>query len=392
MDRIKAWVINFSIMFFSILLLLGILEGVSKVYIEHLADESNFKKYASVEQLKQRENLSLSSMHRYIGYIPTPRYNKGKNKHNSIGLRGEEIEIPKPEEEFRIMCIGGSTTYTPNVENYKLSYPNLLQESLSGAGYGHVNVINAGMLSYTTYESLINLQLRLLDLKPDLIIIYHAVNDVHARLVWPPEAYKADNSGYRQSIYEQNLNHGSSIWTYFNLGRILTANKNSYNSQQAKKRREGLAPSSKFYELRYQRIMKTYPEGVFKEASVSQMFKVNKPIHFERNLNYMISLAQSENVEVMLSSFAFCPDTIQNSTYAFPALKKAIHEHNTVLKQISKERNVLLFDFANKFPQNREYYSDDIHVNEKGSKLKSKLFGEFIISNNLLTNHVDSLP
>jgi hypothetical protein len=208
-------------MFFSILLLLGILEGLSKLYIEHFAKEQSFKKYASVEQLRQRENLSISSMHRYMGYIPTPNFQRGKNKHNSLGLRGEEVILPKPEGGFRIICIGGSTTYTVDVDDYRLSYPYLLQENLNKKGFENVSVINAGMLSYTTYESLINLQLRLLDLKPDLLIIYHAVNDVHARLVWPPEAYKSDNSGYRQSIYEQNLMHGSSIWTYFNLGRII---------------------------------------------------------------------------------------------------------------------------------------------------------------------------
>lgn len=391
MDKTKTWIINFSIVFFSILLLLGILEGVSKVYIEHFAKEPSFKKYASVEQLKQRENLSYSSMHRYIGYIPTPNFRKGKNRHNSLGLRGEEVVVPKPEGEFRIICIGGSTTYTSDVEDYKLSYPFLLEENLKNRGFENVNVINAGMLSYTTYESLINLQLRLLDLKPDLLIIYHAVNDVHARLVWPPEAYKADNSGYRQSIYEQNLTHGSSIWTYFNLGRIIQGKWRGHDELLERKRREGSAPTARFYELRYQRIMKTYPDGIFKEASVSQILKENKPTHFKRNINYMISLAESEGVGVMLSTFAFCPDTIKQSIYTFPALNKAIHEHNAVLKEIAAERKVPLFDFGENFPQNREYYSDDIHVVEKGSRLKSKLFSEFIISNKLLTSKVDSL-
>jgi len=391
MDKIKSWFINFSIVFFSILILLGVLEGLSKLYIEKVASESKFKKYASVEQLKQRENTSISAMHRYIGYIPTPGFSKGKNRHNSMGLRGEEVTTPKPKGEFRIICIGGSTTYTADVEDYKLSYPFLLQENLQDSGYSNVKVINAGMLSYTTYESLINLQLRLLDLEPDLLVIYHAVNDVHARLVWPPEAYKADNSGYRQSIYEQNLNHGSSIWTYFNLGRIIQESVMNHDLLLAKKKREGHPESGKDYELRYQRILKTYPDGIFKEASVSDIFKMNKPTHFKRNINYMISLAQSEGVEVMLSTFAFCPDTIKQSLYAFPALNEAIHEHNTVLKEIALERNVPLFDFEKTFPQSREYYNDDIHVNEKGSRLKAKLFSEFIISNKLVVNQEDTL-
>lgn len=391
MEKIKTRFIQFSLFFFATLILLLIVEGASKIYIEHFANIRNFGRFASENQKKQRNLQSHANMHRYIGYIPTPNFVKGKNKHNSLGLRGDEIVTPKPEGEYRIICIGGSTTYTPDVEDYNLSYPNLLQENLKDSGYKNVKVINAGMLSYTTYESLINLQLRLFDLEPDLLVIYHAVNDVHSRLVWPPEAYKADNSGYRQSIYEQNLNHGSSIWTYFNLGRIIHESLMNHDLLLAKKKREGHPESGKDYELRYQRIVKTYPDGIFKEASVSDIFKMNKPTYFKRNINYMISLAQSEGVEVMLSTFAFCPDTIKQSTYAFPALNKAIHEHNTVLKEIAAERNVPLFDFEKKFPQSREYYNDDIHVNEKGSLLKASLFSDFIISNKLVVNQVDTL-
>jgi lysophospholipase L1-like esterase len=391
MERFKNRLVNFSIFFFSLLILLLILEFGAKVYIEKFASEKDFKKYASEIQLKQKENQAYSSMHRYIGYIPTPNFRKGKNSHNSIGLRGEEVVMPKPVGEFRIICVGGSTTYTPDVEDYRLSYPFLLQEDLQRSGNKNVKVINAGMLSYTTYESLINLQLRLLDLDPDLIVIYHAVNDVHARLVWPPETYKGDNSGYRLSIYEQNLQHGSSLFAYFNLGRILKSNWMSHKSLLAIKKREGLAPSSLFYELRYQRIMNTYPDGIFEEADVEKIFEVNKPTHFKRNINYMISLAKAEGVNVMLSTFAFCPDSINRSTYSFPALKNAIHEHNTVIKEIASERNIPLFDFEKTFPQSREYYNDDIHVNEKGSRLKARLFSSFIISNRLLVHQRDSL-
>ena len=56
-------------------------------------------------------------------------------------------------------------------------------------------MINAGLAGWSSWESMINFQLRLLDLEPDLIIVYHAVNVLHARLVWPPEAYQPDNSG-----------------------------------------------------------------------------------------------------------------------------------------------------------------------------------------------------
>ncbi|MEQ8910239.1 MAG: GDSL-type esterase/lipase family protein [Vicingaceae bacterium] len=351
------------------------------IFIEYLADEEDFYRYASVEQRKEKEIESYATMHRYLGYVPTPNYKKGKNKHNSLGFRGDEILVPKPKSEYRIICIGGSTTYTSKVEDYKKSYPELLEEKLHKTGFTNVNVINAGVYSYTSYESLINLQLRLLDLEPNLIIIYHGVNDVHARLVWPPEAYKGDNSGYRQSIYNQNLEHGTSIWTYFNLGRIVKAKFSTHQSNDKKRERFGLAPTARFYELRYQRGMKTYPNGIFKEASVADILKENSPKYFKRNLEYMISAARASEVSVLLSTFAFCPDTVKPSTYGFKPLKEAIEEHNQIIKEVSIDKAVPLIDFAELFPKDTSLYVDDIHVNLRGSQLKAKIFGEYINSN-----------
>ena len=73
----------------------------------------------------------------------------------------------------------------------------LLGETLAERTGIDVDVINAGLASWTSYESMINFELRLLDLEPDLLIMYHAVNDLHARMVWPPQAYRGDNSGRR---------------------------------------------------------------------------------------------------------------------------------------------------------------------------------------------------
>lgn len=382
----QKYFVNFSIVFFSLALSLCLLEFLAFIYIEHLADQDDFYKYASIEQRKERESESYASMHRYLGYIPTPNYKKGKNKHNSLGIRGDEILLPKPKDEYRIICVGGSTTYTSKVEDYKSSYPDLLEERLHKMGFTNVNVINAGVFSYTSYETLINLQLRLLDLKPDLIIIYQGVNDVHARLVYPTEAYKGDNSGYRQSIYEQNLEHGTSFWTSFNLGRIVKAHLTTHQSNYNKRERFGIAPTAKFYELRYQRGMNTYPDGIFKETSLEEILKINTPKYFKRNLEYMIAAARDNEVSVLLSTFAFCPDTIKPSTYGFKPLKEAIEEHNQIIETISVEKAVPLIDLATLFPRDTSLYVDDIHVNQKGSELKAFLFGEYLKSNQGLFN------
>ena len=45
-----------------------------------------------------------------------------------------------------------------------------------------VEVVNAGVPSYTTAESLANLAYRIVDLEPDMIVVYHAVNDYRTRV------------------------------------------------------------------------------------------------------------------------------------------------------------------------------------------------------------------
>ena len=91
-----------------------------------------------------------------------------------------------------------ASTYTIAVEDNEKTFPYQLEKILrEDYDYPNIEVINAGVGGYNSWESLINLQFRVLDIDPDLIIVYHGTNDVHTRLVLP-DAYKGDNSGRRQ--------------------------------------------------------------------------------------------------------------------------------------------------------------------------------------------------
>ena len=390
-QNIKEGFIRFSLLFFSLLIAFLIAELTAKIYIEQFASEQNLKKYASPEQLKEIGYQSPSSLHRYIGYIPTPNYRKGKNKHNRLGLRGEEITLKKPEGIYRIICLGGSTTYTSGVEDYRQSYPDLLEKELKKKGHEEVEVINAGMLSYTTFESLINFQLRLVELEPDLLIIYHAVNDIDSRLVWPVSSYQGDNSAYRIDVNQNLYTDNYSFLDHFNIGRILRRNYSAVEYAEDRLRKQGIAPTSKMFDLRNQNILKTYPEGVFKKASAEKILEQNPPIYFHRNLQYIIALARLKNTQVLLSSFAYSPNDKNNSLYNVKALQVAIAEHNRIIEEVAIEDGTPFFDFASVFPKDPKYYQDDIHVNEKGSALKAKQFANYILEEGILEKKEDSL-
>ena len=127
--------------------------------------------------------------HSYLAYSPKPNHETGygskhrKTTHNSAGYRGELVDIPKPEGVYRVLCLGGSSTHgtTPNTDAD--TWPARLQVHLNEQAQGkRVEVLNFGVFGYSTFESLINLALRGIDYQPDLVLVYHTINDVRCAL------------------------------------------------------------------------------------------------------------------------------------------------------------------------------------------------------------------
>ena len=322
--------------------------------------------------------------HPYLRYYPTPNYENEKNKHNSLGYRGDEIEIPKPEGQFRIVCIGGSTTYANALVDYKMSYPYVLEKYLIESGYENVRVINAGAGGWTSWESMINFELRILDLDPDVIIVNHAINDIHARFIWPPEAYKGDNSGVNPATSYIMM---PSILEHSSLIRALMINT-GLTTPHAELNRYGKQPDDQkntFYMplFKNQKRANTYPEGIFQETSAMKMLDVNKPTFFRRNIRNIALIAKAEGIKTVLASFAYSP-LFDDSMVSSDEYIYAYSEMNAVLKNIADEMNVDFFDLKKAFPEDMRYYEDGRHVNKEGAELKAKLFADYLIEKNLV--------
>lgn len=148
--------------------------------------------------------------HPYLAYANRPGFSSDKRfeggqqfSHNSLGFRGRELTVEKPAGVFRIACLGGSSTYGQSESCDEVLWPARLEVLLNEnapQGASRVEVINAGCQGYSTFESLINLELRVVDLAPDLVLVYHGINDMrcalyrqpvrdntHWRAVWPVE-------------------------------------------------------------------------------------------------------------------------------------------------------------------------------------------------------------
>lgn len=384
-DMSEQFLKNFLKIFVICIITIVLVELISRFYLWNIASESQFQKYASLNQLQDRygdlESSSIYIPHRYLGYYPNPSLKRDGRIHNALGFRGEEIEIPKPESTYRIVMIGGSTTYS-QAEDNRDTYPYQLENILHEKEFTTVEVINAGVGSYTSLESIINLQARILSLDPDMVIIYHGINDIHPRLVWPPDAYQSDLSGARVHTSRRSPPR----WQYSTILRIMAIELKMIRSHSNLDDNLIGRPST-FYglEFRNQVINGSYPSGIFKTVSAQEMLETNKPIFFENNIRSMIAISKAYDIEPILITFAYSPNYDNNfPRVASPEYQFAFAEHNEVLKELATELDIELYDLEAVMPDDVKYYTDGRHFTPEGNRYRANLIAEFLIANDLI--------
>lgn len=104
---------------------------------------------------------------------------------NELGFRGPELAREKAEGEFRILCIGDSTTFAVYVDNDE-AWPQRLEAALREE-HPKVTVINGGHPAWSTADELRFLRERAIEVHPDLILHLFCDND--------PAGIVVDDSG-----------------------------------------------------------------------------------------------------------------------------------------------------------------------------------------------------
>jgi hypothetical protein len=61
-----------------------------------------------------------------------------------------------------------------------------------------------------------------------------------------------------------------------------------------------------------------------------------------------------------------------------------LDEHEAIIQDLAIKYDVSLFDLKNLMPQDKIYWTDHMHVNEAGSKIKAELYADFLEQLNLI--------
>ncbi len=367
----------------AVVLVWVLLEVTARLFLHYYATPDQVLAYATARQLEARPAAERWVVpHRYLGYVLGPGYRRGLNRHNALGLRGEEIARVAPRGTYRIVCMGGSTTYSTPVEDPADAYPARLEQALHQAGYRGVEVVNAGVPGYSSLETLVFLELSMLDLGPDLILVSHAANDVHARLVWPPAAYRGDNSGWRSA---RSIKPLPAVFEHSTALRFLGTRLgwvSSFRSMESVFRPD--AETSFTGRFHAQVTAGSYPQAPFDEVRIARMLEENRPVYLARHLRNLVAVGQTHGSEVGLVSFPFHPDWPGQAPIAHPAYRAAIASSNRVTLQVAAASGAHAFDLAGRIPADEALFSDGYHFTARGNQLRARLLAAMMVENGML--------
>lgn len=308
-------------------------------------------------------NQALMGLHPFMGYLYRPGAVRVGNVEaggnvvhiNSRGMRGPELSAVKAPGTYRILCMGGSTTYGTGASGDNTTYPARLEHYLNErapAGLEY-EVANCGVQGYTTAENLIYLQLLLVELEPDAIVIYQAANDAR-----PIQAknFKPDYTNIRRtwtdtvlSPFEEFMIRNVRLFVWLTRGTDEAVQLGTLGNPL-------FVPG--FGDLHVRSNEGVPPEGIDV---------------FFRNLNHMVLIAREHGIEPVLSTFAMCRERQGPNAENFLETVATI---NARMDKYAREKEVPVLRIAEALDGQCELFNDWMHLNDAGSDLHGKVAAE----------------
>lgn len=298
----------------------------------------------------------------YVSYLPNPDY----EGHNALGYRGEEIALPKPEGTFRIVALGGSTTYSTGTTAQE-SYPALLQKILREEyGLSQVEVVNAGMLGYTSWEALTTFAFRALELEPDMVIYYEGVNDLVVRERSTTDCFLGENALRGLNPIRGLFVERAAAYTPNALNRLVGITFGTLQNP--------LTLDSAFEPTRIP------CEGDEGDMTIDRRLEANTPYYYVKNVRNIALLAQANGVQPILSSWVY------NTLADRPALwREAIAEQNLALAEMAEANGIPFYDLVATFPEdNALWEADGIHMVANGTREQATQYARFLVENGFI--------
>jgi lysophospholipase L1-like esterase len=371
----KKNLFKFSGVVIGIIISLALAEVFSMLWINYGLKKHDIFAYSNLKLI----DLSINQRwqrHAYLNYIPKPGYQinspdsqTAATTHNSQGFRGKEFLQPKPAGVFRIVMIGGSAVYSSRVMYDYETIPARLEKSLKDRGYTNVEVINGGVSGHSTAEALINLQFRVFELSPDMVIVYEAINDLHNRYV-PPELHHADNRGRIKPWQGEDF----PLWAKSYFGRLV-----AYQMGFLKKRL-----FIDYYISAPTYLGHTASNSLTNGIDYKKLLAQNKPNFFKENLLSIYGMCKVRGISLLLSTYGYTLKSHEEGYLQTKEYQNGLLEMNQIIRNLAREQKIPLVDYAAEMSDHPSLWRDEVHVSNKGAVESGEIFAKSIIKYKLI--------
>jgi len=348
--------------------LVGILvEGGSAILLEaslETADDQQrmlFERMSAAQDgVETTEGSALNYLpHPYLGFAlnPDALYGGVKQYDSEHLIRRSEKPRPRNEVSWRLLVLGGSTTFGAGVQREDETWVRLLERELRERIDASIEVINGGVGGYNIIENALHYELLLQKLDPDVVLLVTGVNDVHPRLIG---ALKPDYSNARKvwdaAPLARAQMHPWLAWSH--LHRLLLW-------QRVRSGQVGHI---------YAMVQEPYPPI---DEWRSQLDR-NGPAEYERHLENLVRrlTAEGRRVVVVPQPWLSRPGHPEDEAFGV-----GVEQHNEVGRRVARRFAIPIIEQADAPDiRQRRHFWDAVHFNEAGSRAMAELMAAWIVT------------
>ena len=156
--------------------------GVAEVYVRVSQPNIDLSLLTGRTAANDDPRWSWAHIDAFAAYVPAPgKYAEGKTVNSHGHISTPEISLQKDENAMRLLFLGGSSTAgTGKTLKDEDTWPWIVHDLVAAKQKkGSVDFINGAASGYTTFESYGRLWSRLRFFSPDVIVVYHAWNEMY---------------------------------------------------------------------------------------------------------------------------------------------------------------------------------------------------------------------
>ena len=247
---------------------------------------------------------------------------------NPQGFRGLPVQMPKPAGLTRIFALGDSNTFGWDVDE-GVNWPAQLH-GLLGAGGKPVEVINAGVWGYTSYQGLARFK-ELLQFSPDIVLVSFGGNDAHQVRVTDADYVRGHDRIDRMTRSTRNLR----------VAQLAVAG----------------------WDL----------VGVAAAQSKSLVARVSLD-DYRANLKEMIALGKARGITVVLLTRPFIGESNDPASW-----KTYAPQYNAATIEIASEAHVPLIDVYAAFHTREKLFDDESHFGVEGHREGARMIADALV-------------